>query len=454
MSKHKHPKAVRFPDWDNVLETEITDSQRQEAWRITIRWYLGWCRRRQCLATTETVLAFLSEVAEAKNPSEGRLEAWREALRWFFRRGWQREAGGQQGLRDGGREPFGRLRTGGGRTREGTEQVDWETLRREALSEIADPLERKVARRMREENMMLRTERTYRGWTRRFVRYLGEKKPESAGPAEIRGFLSHLAIECNVAVATQKQALNSVVFLFREVLKNDPGDFGDFIRAKARKRLPVVLTRDEVRGLFLQMSGMGRLMAQVAYGSGLRLTELIRLRVKDVDLDRSLITVRGGKGDKDRSVPLAEKSIPALRDHVRRLREVFESDRKADLPGVFLPDALERKYRNAGIRFEWQWFFPGEKPVRDPRTGVRRRHHVLDATFQAAVRAAASRAKIPKRVTPHILRHTFATHLLESGVDIRTVQDFLGHTSVETTQIYLHVMRKPGAGARSPLDMD
>ena len=317
-----------------------------------------------------------------------------------------------------------------------------------------DYFERKVARRMREENMMLRTERTYRGWIRRFVRYLGEKKPESAGAADIRGFLSHLASEGNVAVATQKQALNAVVFLFREVLKNDPGDFSDFIKAKARKRLPVVLTRDEVRGLFGQMSGMGRLMAQVAYGSGLRLTELIRLRVKDVDLDRGLITVRAGKGDKDRSVPLAEKTMPALRDHVRRLREVFEADRKADFPGVFLPDALERKYRNAGTRFEWQWFFPNEKPLRDPRTGVRRRHHVLDATFQAAVRAAASRAKIPKRVTPHILRHTFATHLLESGVDIRTVQDFLGHTSVETTQIYLHVMRKPGAGARSPLDMD
>jgi integron integrase len=436
MSKDKTPRTVRFPDWDHVLETEITDSQRQEAWRITIRWYLGWCRRRQCLATTESVVAFLSEVTEAKKPSESRLEAWREALRWFFRRGWEREKAGIS------EQPVA-----------SREQVDWENLRREALAEIADPFERKVARRMREENLMLRTERTYRGWIRRFVRHLGDKAPESAGPAEIRGFLSHLAIEDNVAVATQKQALNSIVFLFRKVLNNDPGDFGDFIKAKARKRLPVVLTRDEVRGLFLQMSGMGRMMAQVAYGSGLRLTELIRLRVKDVDLDRGLITVRGGKGDKDRSVPLAEKSIPVLRDHVRRLREVFEADRKADLPGVFLPDALERKYRNAGTRFEWQWFFPGEKPVRDPRTGVRRRHHVLDATFQAAVRAAASRAKIPKRVTPHILRHTFATHLLESGVDIRTVQDFLGHSSVETTQIYLHVMRKPGAGARSPLDM-
>jgi len=435
MSNDKSPRVVRFPDWSDVLEDEIDDPRKREAWRITIRWYLGWCRRRRCSATTETVVTFLTEVAEAKKPGESVMEAWREALRWFFRRGWAREKAG-----------------GSMESAASDEQVDWESLRREALSDIADPLERRVARRIRDKNMMLRTEQTYRGWIRRFVRFLGQQSPEKSGPAEIRGFLSHLAGEREVAVSTQRQALNAVVFFFREVLGREPGEIGEFMKARARKRLPVVLTREEIKGLFAEMSGMGRFMAQVAYGSGLRLTELIRLRVKDVDLDRGLITVRGGKGDKDRAVPLADALGTTMRAHVLRLREIFEEDRKAGLPGVFLPDALERKYRNAGTRFEWQWFFPGEKPVRDPRTGVLRRHHVLDATFQAAIRAAANRARIPKRVTPHILRHTFATHLLESGVDIRTVQDFLGHSSVETTQIYLHVMRKPGAGARSPLD--
>lgn len=195
-----------------------------------------------------------------------------------------------------------------------------------------------------------------------------------------------------------------------------------------------------------------RLMAELMYGSGLRLTELLRLRVKDVDLDRRQVIVRAGKGGKDRVTVLPTTLVGRLREHRERLRRLHEEDRQADAPGVWLPEGLERKFPKAGKAWEWQWLFPSRQWMLDPRTGLRRRHHVLDATFQHAIRQGAIRAQLDKRVTPHVLRHSFATHLLEGGTDIRTVQDLLGHKDVATTQIYTHVMQKPGLGVRSPLD--
>ena len=216
--------------------------------------------------------------------------------------------------------------------------------------------------------------------------------------------------------------------------------------------MPVVLSRVECQRLMNALTGTMRLMAELMYGSGLRLMELLSLRVKDVDLDRRQLIIRQGKGGKDRVTVLPESLAERLLAHIERLRDIQAQDRKACWPGVWLPEGLERKYPKAGESWEWQWLFPSRQQMRDPRTRLLRRHHVLDATFQNAIKKAALRAGLNKRVSPHVLRHSFATHLLESGTDIRTVQDLLGHKDVATTQIYTHVMKKPGLGVKSPLD--
>jgi integron integrase len=216
--------------------------------------------------------------------------------------------------------------------------------------------------------------------------------------------------------------------------------------------MPTVLSREEVQAMFGTLEGTPLAMVKMMYGSGLRLMELLRLRVKDLDLDRGLVVVRFGKGGKDRTAPIGQELILVLGDHLHRLRGLHEVDRQEGVAGVHMPDQLERKYPNAGNEWPWFWLWPARGLSRDPRTGIMRRHHVMDRYFQQLVKEAARRAGITKRVTPHVLRHSFATHLLESGSDIRTVQELLGHDSVETTQIYLHVMKKPGLGVRSPLD--
>jgi integron integrase len=315
------------------------------------------------------------------------------------------------------------------------------------------PWEQRLIRRIRELHYLWRTEQTYRAWAWRFARSLPGRSPETASAEDVRAFLSRLAVEERVSVSTQRQALNAVVFLLREALGREVGDFGDFLRARPRRSVPVVLSRQECQRLFDVLDGTFRLMAELAYGAGLRLNELLHLRVKDLDFDRRQLSVYAGKGAKDRVTVLPEKLIPRLKLHVEKtVRDVFDGDRNAGRPGVWLPDALGRKYPRAGEQWQWFWVFPSRHPLHDPRTGELRRHHVLDATFQAAIKQAAQRAGLHKRVTPHVLRHSFATHLLESGTDIRTVQDLLGHSSVETTQIYTHVMQKPGLGVRSPLD--
>jgi len=214
-----------------------------------------------------------------------------------------------------------------------------------------------------------------------------------------------------------------------------------------------VLSRAECQRLFAGLEGTTRLMAELMYGSGLRLSELIGLRVKDVDLERRQIIIRSGKGDQDRVTVLPDSLAQRLAEHRERLRSLHEEDQREGVPGVWLPESLERKYPNAGQSWAWQWFFPSRQQMKDPRTGLLRRHHVLDASFQNAIRLGARRARLDKRVTPHVLRHSFATHLLESGTDIRTLQELLGHKDVTTTQIYTHVMQKPGLGVKSPLDV-
>ena len=414
-----------FPTWKRCLADAGLGSEVELLYAGGIEAYSAYCRRHQFRLTVETARRFVAESLQLRSLSPHTADVWKRALNWFFREARLRQVPALAGVPSLGRADLGR--------------TDWE---------------RRLIQRLRELHYSWRTEETYRGWAWRYAANLKARgcQVEQAGTQDLRAFLSELAVKHRVSVATQKQALNALVFLVREVLRQEPGDFSDFERAQRRRRLPAVLTRAECQRLFGALDGTARLMAELMYGSGLRLTELLRLRIKDVDLDRHQVTVRAGKGDKDRVTVLPESLVERLRAHRDRVRELYEEDRKARLPGVWMPEALERKYPKAGEAWEWHWLFPSRQVLRDPRSGTRRRHHVLDATFQQSIRLAAAKAGLNKRVTPHTLRHSFATHLLEGGTDIRTVQDLLGHQDVSTTQIYTHVMKKPGLGVKSPLD--
>jgi integron integrase len=272
------------------------------------------------------------------------------------------------------------------------------------------------------------------------------------GTGKVAAFLTHLATERTVAVATQKQALNALVFLYEQVLGVPLGVLGDYARPQRPPRLPVVLSREEAQRLLERMEGTAQLIGRLLYGTGTRLMEALRLRVKDLDFARGQILIRDGKGDQDRVTMLPEVLQEPLQAHLHRVRELHERDLKAGYGEAWLPGALRAKWPKAGREWAWQWVFPSAALSVDPETGIRRRHHVTDAAVQQAIKQAAARAGLLKRVTPHVLRHSFATHLLESGTNIRTVQDLLGHKDVSTTQIYTHVMQKPGLGVRSPLD--
>lgn len=298
----------------------------------------------------------------------------------------------------------------------------------------------------------MRTEETYIHWIRRFILFHGKRHPREMGAEEIRRFLTHLAVNAHVAAATQNQALNAIVFLYRHVLEIELGGFATFVRAKTKRKIPVVLTPSEVEDLLKQMREPFRTVASLLYGSGLRLMECMRLRVKDLDFGYRQIVVRNGKGGKDRITMLPDAVIPALKANLTRSRGLFDEDRGNDSPAVEMPTALARKYPNAGRQWGWFWVFPAPGVSTDPRSGIVRRHHFHETLVQRAVRAASIKAKIAKPTTPHTLRHSFATHLLQSGYDIRSVQELLGHSNVSTTMIYTHVLNTPGMAIRSPAD--
>ena len=277
--------------------------------------------------------------------------------------------------------------------------------------------------------------------------------PETFTEKHLAGFLDDLAVKKKVSASTQRQALNSLVLWFSKVMGREVSESMEYRHARPRKSLPVVLSMEEVQRLITHLPDSCRLMGKVQYGAGLRLTELLRLRIKDIDYDQHAIFVRAGKGGKDRRTLFPETMCDPLEKHLERLKALFEEDRLNGTAGVFLPEALSRKYPKAGEKWIWQWVFPSYKLSRDPRSGVIRRHHMSGSHYQISFQGAGTKAGIDKRVSTHVLRHSFATHLLEQGTDIRTGQDLLGHKSVETTQIYTHVMKRPGLGIKSPLDV-
>lgn len=445
---------ISFPNWKQSLadDPSLSASIRARYARAIVG-FLAECRRRHEPASVALAKTYLEE-RQAEEASDERL-----ALRWFVRSAAARRPKGAEPPRAPAPPPLpepvavperGELDRALGLTAV-TARAGRDIPPPAAQDLGATPWEQALIRAVRERGFLWRTEQTYRDWARRFARYLAPRSPVLAEATDVAGFLSALATEGRASASAQKQALNALVFLVQEALHRDLGKL-KFQRAAARRRLPTVLTKGEFASVLAQLEGTPRLMTALAYGAGLRLMELLRLRVHHLDLARQQLRVMGGKGDKDRATVLPERLVPELHDHLARLRAQWRIDRAQELAGVWLPEGLARKYPRAGESWEWQWVFPAREPSLDPGSGLMRRHHLSDTTFQRLLRDAARSAGLNKRVTPHVLRHSFATHLLEGGSDIRTVQELLGHSSVETTQIYTHVMKRPGLGVRSPLD--
>ena len=299
----------------------------------------------------------------------------------------------------------------------------------------------------------IRTEEAYVNWIKRFVLFHGKRHPREMGAAEIEQFLSDLATSGKVGVNTQKQALNALVFLYDQVLEQPFGTLTHLKRSKKPQRRPLVLAREEIDRIIAAMEGTPQLMTKLLFGTGMRLLECLRLRVKDIDFTQNQIAVRHGKGGKDRITMLPQSLKAGLEEHLRRVKLLHESDLAAGHGRVYLPDALERKYPRANQQWSWQWVFPAKSLSIDPRSGERRRHHAHENSLQKAVQRAVHLAGIHKPASCHTLRHSFATHLLANGYDIRTVQQLLGHSDVSTTMIYTHVLNQGGLGVRSPLDL-
>lgn len=299
----------------------------------------------------------------------------------------------------------------------------------------------------------IRTEQAYVQWAKRFILFHHKRHPLTMGKLEIEAFLTHLAVDQQCSASTQNQAFNALLFLYRNVLRTDFGQLAGVVRAQRRKRLPVVMTRAEVQRVLAVMTGTTQLMAKLLYGTGMRLMECVRLRVKDLDFERGTITLRETKSPRDRVTMLPESLKAVLQTHLARVKILHEEDLKRGYGRVYLPFGLQQKYPNANREWGWQYVFPAANLASDPRSGETRRHHVNENSLQKAVKQAVRQAGLTKPVTCHTFRHSFATHLLESGSDIRTVQELLGHKDVATTQIYTHVLNRPGLAVRSPLDV-
>ena len=434
---------ISFPGWKQVLAQSGLPPAARNAFEDEIISFLKYCKARHARATVPIARQYLVE-HEPRTAGPARA-----ALRWFYGKGMkppQLEASPPSSpavLQASPRR---------GQFIEGTSTRMKSSEPPPAASDLGnEQWERCLIATLRERGMLWRTEQTYREWAARFARFIAPRSPYVASGEEVSAFLSALAVQGRASASAQKQALNAIVFLMQEALRRQLGEM-KFQHAAPRRRVPTVLSQGECRALFAQLAGTPRLMIELAYGAGLRLMELLRLRVHHLDVERLRLQVMGGKGDKDRVTVLPESLVPTLRNHLVRVKAQWEMDRANNVAGVWLPEGLARKYPRAGISWEWQWLFAARDLSRDPVSGLLRRHHLSDTSIQRIVKQAATQAGMTKRVTPHVFRHSFATHLLEAGTDIRTVQELLGHASVETTQIYTHVMKKPGLGVRSPLD--
>lgn len=322
----------------------------------------------------------------------------------------------------------------------------------QAIAMVKPSLKQVFVSVCRFKHLSLETERRYWYYIKRFYAFHNKRHLRDLGVPEIRQFLTHLAVSDRVTASTQNAALCALLFLYREVYKVNLPYITEITPAKRPSRIPVVFNRDEVEAILARLENTPYLVTSLLYGSGLRLLEALRLRIKDVDLGSNQIIVRDGKGQKDRRTILPTRIHSLLRDQVERARIIYEIDRREGLPGVEIPYALERKYPKANKEFAWFWLLPAPKPSRDPRTGIIRRHHIYPGGVQSAVKRAIKEAGIYKHGSCHTFRHSFSTHLLEEGVDLRTLQELLGHRDIRTTQIYLHVMRSPGLRIKSPLD--
>lgn len=500
-------KIVKFPRWAEVLADSSLNLKTCESFKVTIRWYLSWCARNSVGCSVQSARDFIEWAEAEKQANAWMVDQWKSAIRWFFVTAKaQAEHCSEYGVEScqssnvsiesgqsscapeppgSGEDPKGISTTTSpcpfdmAQARQGGEldtsvphqpdrSPDFDELSRAAVAgeryeSVNDTSaermrpgskdETEILKVMRRLGMALTTERNYVRIYRDFRRHSEVQLGSEMTAKQVKSYLDYLAMGREVSSSTQKQALNVLVFVAEKVFELELGDIGDFARAKNRRKIPVVMTKDETRAFFEQLSGEKLLMAKLQYAAGLRVSELMRLRVQDLDLKRNQVIVRCGKGGKDRVAPLPEKLVSDIEAHLLEVRALFEEDLlNPELAGVYLPQALARKHKNAGKDWRWQWLWPSREISRDPRSGLLRRHHVLDRVYQAAVRQAGIDAGLTKRITSHALRHSFATHLLEDGVDIRTVQDLLGHANVETTQIYTHVTQKPGVGVRSPLD--
>lgn len=316
---------------------------------------------------------------------------------------------------------------------------------------ISSPFLNEVIKAVRVRHYSIRTEQAYVGWVKRYILFHGKRHPRDMGVEEVSAFLSHLAMDRNVAASTQNQALNALVFLYKAVLDRPLGELQGVVRAKKPRRLPVVLSRNEVTQVLRHLQGLHWLAACLLYGSGLRLMECVRLRVKDLDFEHRAVIVREGKGGKDRIVTLPDELIVPLQRHLGNVRNSHDKDLAEGYGAVWLPHALARKYPNAPKQWGWQYVFPATRRSMDPRSNVVRRHHIDESSLQKAVKLAIRKAGIEKPASCHTLRHSFATHLLERGMDIRTVQEQLGHKDIRTTQLYTHLLKRGGNAVRSPL---
>ena len=305
---------------------------------------------------------------------------------------------------------------------------------------------------LRSRHYSRRTEQSYCHWVKRYIFFHNVTHPDNMGETEINAFLTHLAVKKKVSSSTQNQALSALLFLYRHVLDREVGDLGEVIRARKQARLPVVMTRDEVKRVLQYLDGEKWLIACLLYGAGLRLIECLRLRIQDIDFQQNCINVRDGKGNKDRITMLPESIKENLVKHLKKVKGIHDNDIKRGYGRVMMPDALARKYPNANKEWRWQWVFPQENLWRNESTGERGRHHVHETIIQRAVHAAVKKAGLVKRATCHTFRHSFATHLLESGYDIRKIQELLGHKDIKTTMIYTHVLNQGPRGVKSPAD--